>query len=101
MKIKITEKSSFALIEILGDNGAPASPQNPINAEEYGDIEFPDATGKLAIISGMPTSAIALVSLHYKNVFSAIAIANPRLGVAEVVHSISRSHPVGSSVPLA
>lgn len=101
MKIKITEKNSFSLIEILGDNGAPSSPQNPIFAEEYGDVDFPDATGKLAIVSGMPTSAIALVSLHYKNVFSAIAIANPRAGVAEIVHSISKAHPVGSSVPLA
>jgi hypothetical protein len=31
MQIKITEKSSFALLEILADNGQAASPQNPIN----------------------------------------------------------------------
>lgn len=100
MKIEVSKSQSFALISILGENGAAASPQNPISAEEYSSVEFPEANGQLAVISGMPTSAVALVACHYKNLFSAIAIANPKAGVAEVVHSVSKANPVGSSVPL-
>lgn len=98
---KITSKQSYSLIEILGDNGEPASPQNPIQSSEYSSVEFPESVGKLAIISGMPMSAVALVALRYKNMFGAIAISNPRNGVAEIVHSTTHEHPVGSSVPLA
>ncbi len=102
MQIKITEKSSFALLEILADNGQAASPQNPINEqEELGKVNFPEANGQLAIISGMPVSAVALVALHYKNLFGAAAIANPRLGVALVVHSTNPAYPLGASIPLA
>lgn len=101
MQIKITRKDSFSLIEILADNGAPASPQNPIDeASELSSVEFPEGAGTLAIISGMPVSAVALAALRYKNVFGAIAIANPRLGVALVVHSTNRAYPVGASIPL-
>jgi hypothetical protein len=101
MQIKITRKDSFSLIEILGNNGEPASPQNPINEqEELASVEFPEANGQLAIVSGMPASALVMVALRYKNHFAAIAVANPRLGVALVVHSTNRAYPVGSSVPL-
>lgn len=100
MKLEVSQSQSFALISILGDNGQPASPQNPISAEEYADVDFPEANGALAVVSGMPASAIALVACHYKNLFGAIAVANPRAGVAEVVHSVSKSHPLGSSIPL-
>lgn len=101
MQIKVTKKDSFSLIEILADNGAPASPQNPINEqEELGTVEFPEASGQLAIVSGMPVSAVALVSLKYKNQFGAIAISNPRLGVALVVHSTNKVYPLGASIPL-
>lgn len=101
MQIKITKKDSFSLIEILADNGAPASPQNPIDErQELSAVEFPEGAGQLAVISGMPVSAVALVSLRYKNQFGAIAVANPRLGVALVVHSTNRSYPIGASIPL-
>lgn len=101
MQIKITNKESFSLIEILADNGNPASPQNPINEqEELASVDFPEASGQLAIISGMPVSAVVLVALRYKNQFSAIAVANPRLGIALVVHSTNKAYPLGASIPL-
>ena len=101
MQVKITEKNSFSLIEILGKNGAIASPQNPINEqEELGSVELPECNGQLAVVSGMPVSAVVLTSLHYKNSFGAIAIANPRLGVAIVTHSTNPVYPRGASIPL-
>lgn len=102
MEIKITQKNSYALIEILKD-GKPTSPQNPIDeSTELATVEMPEASGgKLAIVSGMPASALVMVALAYKNMYGAIAVANPRLGVALVVHSTTPAHPVGSSVPLA
>ena len=102
MKIKVTQKESVSLIEILADNGNPASPQNPIDElTELADIEFPEASGQLAIISGMPVSVLVIVALKYKNVFSTIATANPKLGVAIVAHSVSRNYKVGQLIPLA
>lgn len=100
MIIKATKSDQVTLIEILGSNGQPASAQNPITRSEYSSVEFPEASGKLAVISGMPMSAVALVSLQYKNTFGAIAIANPREGVAEIVHSVTPDYAVGGVVPL-
>jgi hypothetical protein len=101
MQVKITQSQSFVLAEILGDNGSPANAQNPIARSEYATVELPEANGQLLVISGMPMSAAALVALHYKNLFGAIAIANPREGVAEVVHSVSPDYSVGGAIPLA
>jgi hypothetical protein len=101
MQVKITKSQSFTLAEILGDNGQPANGQNPINRSEYAAVDLPEANGQLLVVSGMPMSAAALVSLHYKNQFSAVAIANPREGVAEIVHSITADYAVGGAIPLA
>jgi hypothetical protein len=101
MQVKITNSQSFTLAEILADNGQPANAQNPIARSEYAHVDLPEASGKLLIVSGMPMSASVLVSLHYKNLFSAIAIANPREGVAEIVHSVSADYAMGGIVPLA
>ena len=102
MQLKHTSGTASDLIEILGDNGQPASAANPINRNEYSSIDFPDVMGKkVLVVSGMPMSAVTLVSLHYKNVYSAIAIANPREGVAEIVHSVSPDYQVGGAIPLA
>jgi hypothetical protein len=101
MQLKHTSGVASDLIEILGENGLPASASNPINRNEYAETHFPDAMGKVLVISGMPMSAVALVALRYKNTFSAIAIANPREGVAEIVHSVSKDYQVGGAVPLA
>lgn len=101
MIIDIKENNSYALVSILANNGNPASAQNPVDeATELPVLEFPEASGKLAIVSGMPMSAVAAATAAYKNQFEAIAVANPRLGVAFVVHSTTPSHPMGSSVPL-
>ena len=99
VKIKITGTAAATLAEILGDNGQPANAQNPIGRAEYSSVELPEAAGNLLIVSGMPMSAAALVALHYKNMFRAIAIANPREGVAEVVHSVTPDYAVGGAVP--
>lgn len=60
------------MIEILGEDGNPASPQNPIQVEEYQSVEFPEGNGQLAVVSGMPASALVLAALHYKNAFGAV-----------------------------
>lgn len=102
MIIDIKNQSSYSLISILANNGSPASAQNPIDeSTELSSLVFPEATGKLAIVSGMPMSAVAAVTATYKNNYEAIAVANPRLGVAFIVHSTTPAHPMGSSVPLA
>jgi hypothetical protein len=101
MQLKHTSGTSSDLIEILADNGAPASAQNIISRSEYSSVNFPDAMGKVLIISGMPMSAVVMVALRYKNTFSAVAIANPREGVAEIVHSVSPDYQVGGAIPLA
>jgi hypothetical protein len=100
MQLKVTSGEHVTLIEILGDNGAPASAQNPISRSEYAAVEFPEASGKLAIVSGMPMSAAVMVALRYKNLFGTIAVANPREGVAEIVHSVSPDYQVGGAIPL-
>lgn len=101
MQLKATTGNAFTLIEILADNGQPANAQNPIARSEYQDVEYPEATGSLLVISGMPMSAAAMAALNYKNLFKAIAIANPREGVAEICHSITPDYQVGGAVPLA
>lgn len=101
MKINVAKKNSVVILEILGHNGEPANAQNPIEGSDLASVEFPEVSGQLAIVSGMPMFASNAVSLHYKNLFSAIAIANPRDGVAIVVHSISKDYQLGGSIPLA
>jgi hypothetical protein len=96
----VTTGQAFTLVEILADNGQPANAQNPIARSEYASTEFPEATGSLLVISGMPMSAAAMVALHYKNLFKAIAIANPREGVAEIAHSITPDYQVGGAITL-
>lgn len=101
MQVKITISQSFTLAEILGDDGSPANAQNPIARSEYATVDLPEANGTLLVVSGMPMSAAALIALNYKNAFRAIAIANPREGVAEIVHSITPDYSVGGAIPLA
>jgi hypothetical protein len=101
MQIKITRKDSFSLLEILADNGNPASGQNPVDEQsELAPLEFPEASGTLLIISGMPATAQCACTAAYKGTFAAIALAVPRLGVALVVHSTTKAYPFGSSIPL-
>lgn len=100
MEIKITEKQSFVLIELLKDS-KPVSGQNPVAVGEFAHTERPEVQGKLAVISGMPMAAVCHVALYYKNVFGAIAIANPREGVAEIVHSVNPQYQMGGTLPLS
>jgi hypothetical protein len=101
MQVKITSAAAYSLAEILADNGSPANAQNPISRSEYDSVDLPEATGNLLIVSGMPMSTVALTALHYKNLFKAIAVANPKEGVAEIVHSITPDYAVGGAIPLA
>ncbi len=100
MKINALKKDSFVLLEILADNGSLSSASNPILATEYASVDYPNVNGRLAVVSGMPMSAAAMVAIKYKNLFVAIAIANPLSGVAEIVHSASKEYSVGTSIPL-
>lgn len=101
MQIKITRKDSFSLLEILADNGQPANANNPVDeASELPKLEFPEANGQLLVISGMPATAQCACAAAYKGTFGAIALANPRTGVAYVVTSVNRQYPMGASIPL-
>jgi hypothetical protein len=100
MEIKVTEQHSFILIELLKD-GKPVSGQNPVGVGEFSDAEKPEAQGTLAVLTGMPMAAVAHIACFYKNCFGAIAVANPREGVAEVIHSVSQENKVGSTLPLS
>ena len=102
MQIKITENNSFSLLEILADNGMPANAQNPIDeSKELPLVDFPEASGQLLIISGMPASAQCACTFAYKGTFGAVALANPRAGVAYVIGSVNPSYKVGQQIPLA
>ena len=101
MQIKITKNNSSSLLEILADNGLPANAQNPIDeAAELPLVEFPEASGQLLVISGMPASAQCACVFAYKGVFGALALANPRAGVAYVVGSVNPAYKVGQAIPL-
>ena len=102
MQIKITENNSFSLLEILADNGMPANAQNPIDeSKELPLVDFPEASGQLLIISGMPASAQCACAFAYKGTFGAVALANPRAGVAYVIGSVNPTYKVGQAIPLA
>lgn len=101
MIIKASQEQSYCLIEILADNGNPASPQNPIGDSEFAQAEKPNVSGKLAVLSGMPVADLCGLMAHYKNLFQAIAIASPKEGVAKVRHSTTPEYPLGMNLPLA
>lgn len=101
VQIKITENGAYSLLEILADNGMPANAQNPIDeAAELPLVKFPEASGQLLIISGMPASAQGACLYKYKGTFGAIALANPKLGVALVQGSVNPNYKLGQSIPL-
>ena len=103
MKLHVTQpkqNEDIYLLEILADNNQPANAQNPINRQEFLTVDFPDVNGELLIISGMPMSAVAMIAIHYKNLFSAIAVVNAREKVAEVIHSMHPDYKVSSIIPM-
>ena len=101
MIIKVAANNDFTLIQICGNNGEPASPQNPIDeATELGTIDFPVITGKLLIVSGMPASAQCACVAHYKNLFGGVGLLNARLGVAFIIHSVAKEYKMGDQIPL-
>lgn len=102
MKIKISQDGCFSLIEILAKNGNTANPQNPIDeASELKNVEFPEASGQLAIVCGWPATVLETVILHYKDYFDAISVVNPKLRVAFVVHSLCNEYKLGQKIPIA
>lgn len=101
MIIKLTENGNVTLLEILAENGLPSNAQNPVDeAAELPVVKFPEARGELLIISGMPASAQCACTAAYKGVFGAIALANPKQGVAYVVASVSPKYKMGQAIPL-
>lgn len=99
LEIKATEKDSYVLIEIL-KNGTFPSPQNLVLDEDYFGIDYPEIHAKLAIISGFPQDAACTVQAQYHGTIAAIAIANPKTGMARITKSVNPAHPVGSLIPL-
>ena len=101
MQIKLTENGNVTLLEILADNGMPANSTNPVDeAAELPLLQFPEARGELLIISGMPASAQGACLYKYKGTFGAIALANPRAGVAYVQGSVNPKYKLGQAIPL-
>jgi hypothetical protein len=101
VNVTATTQPSYTLLAIT-KNGDPVSPQNSVDeVQELAGLDFDIAAGPgLAVLSGMPTSFVGAAIAHYKNQFGAIAVANPRLGVALVIHSTSPDYRLGDSIPL-
>lgn len=101
VNVTATSNPSYTLLTIT-KNGETVSPQNSVDeVGELSGLDFDIAAGPgVAVVSGMPTSFVGAAIAHYKNQFGAIAIANPRLGVALVVHSTSPDYRLGDSIPL-
>jgi hypothetical protein len=95
---------NISLLEIQ-KNGAPVSPENSVN-EKTELAEFHQAI-KLAkivkteviVVSGMPLSFVLTLALAIKNTNAqALAVHNPRLGGAFIVHSVSPNRKVGDFI---
>jgi hypothetical protein len=101
----VTERESLAFIEIQKD-GSPTSQENAVIDQDYGTVleayrELKDVSGQLAVVSGVPGDILTGLALELKNRFTAIAVHNPRLKSARVIHSVNPNHPYGSLVPLS
>ena len=101
INVTATTNPSYVLLSIT-KNGELVSPQNPVDElGELSKLDFDIAAGPgVGVISGMPTSFVGAAIAHYKNQFGALAVANPRLGVALVIHSTSEGYRLGDSIPL-
>lgn len=100
MKLKATKQKKMTFLEILSNDDRPATIKSPISRREYASVEFPSINGELLIICGSKIPCV-LVGMHYKEMFEAIAIANSKEDIAEVVHSSSFDYNVGGVIPLA
>ena len=101
VNVTATTNPSYILLSIT-KNGEPVSPQNPVDElAQLSGLDFDIAAGPgVGVISGMPTSFVGAAIAHYKNQFGALAVANPRLGVALVIHSTTEDYRLGDSIPL-
>jgi hypothetical protein len=95
---------NISLLEIQ-KNGAPVSPENSVNEkEELADFfaEINEAriiNSEVLIISGMPLSFVLTLALAIKNTKAqSLAVHNPRLGGAFIVHSVSPDRKVGDFI---
>lgn len=99
MELNIKQTGDITLIEIT-KNETLVNPQNPVTPDELEDLDFPPASGKGLIISGMPVYAVVAVATAYKNTFGWVATLDPRLGGAVVCHTIDPLIKAGQVIPL-
>lgn len=104
MEIKETRNGGVVLLEIQA-NGNPVSPKNPVTREDLAPFveSISIEGGELALLSGMPQWAMAALACSVKNVFSAVAMFDPRIvdgGGCVVIHSTVSKYEIGQIVPL-
>lgn len=97
---------NISLLEIQ-KNGAPVSPENSVNektelAEFFAEIKLTSIlNSEVLVVSGMPLSFVLTLALAIKNTNAqALAVHNPRLGGAFVVHSVSPNFKIGDFIEL-
>ncbi|MFM6212014.1 CRISPR-associated protein Csx3 [Planktothrix sp.] len=105
MEVKVTVNGSITLLEIMKD-GKAVNPQNPVSHEELAEMlnDLDISGGELVFLSGMPAWAISALALRVKNLFSAVAQYDPRIGGTGgclVIHSTNPKYKVGQILPLA
>ena len=105
METKVTVSGSVTLIEIQKD-GKAVNPQNPVSHEELAEMlnNLDVSGGELVFLSGMPAWAISALAIKVKNLFSAVAQYDPRIGGSGgclVIHSVSPKYKVGQILPLS
>lgn len=101
MELKVTKNNDVTLVEIL-KNGNPVNAGNPVTVDELETLEIPEGLGgEVGIVSGMPLWANGTVALAIKNLFSAVASVDPRLGGGVIMHSVSPKYKKGQILPLA
>ncbi|MCD8487927.1 MAG: CRISPR-associated protein Csx3 [Desertifilum sp.] len=100
METKITKNGNVTLVEIL-KNGNPVNAQNPATVDDLAPLlDFEEEGNEVAIVSGMPGWAVAAIVLKLKNLFTAIATYDPKLGGGVIVHSLTEKYKVGNIIPL-
>lgn len=100
MEVRVTENNGVTLLEVLKE-GNPVNAQNPVSVDELQTFAMPEVRGgEVVIVSGMPMWAVGVVALAVKNLFSAVAVLDPRLGGGVIVHAVSPKYKLGQILPL-
>lgn len=103
--IEFKDKGLITIGTICKD-GKPVSPENSVNEKVDLAVFASQALKPLdrvvntLVLSGMPVSFIGAAIASYKNQVSTLAVHNPRLGGAFVIHTIAPGVKVGDFIEL-